>query len=356
MQDDTSPVNIALREVFANLLDPSEDLQRRNFSAIHRATFGLTSTSLDAALELSTADIDSKCTLGRTPLCWAATRTNPQHVKTLLRYGASLHLHDNRGQLPFHFASGRGAAKSLRVLLATAASMAGPDYRIDRDHKLWEEYDDDDDGDNSNEGSKNLGTPDSVSSFCLSLLNARDYKGRTPLHFASRINQVVQARLLLRYGADVNMPDTAVGRSPLHIAIYWNNHGIISLLLNQSARLDVVDDFGMSLLHYAAKFGDTKTLRILIRVGDSIRTAVGADYRNRSGQTPRQIFDEVRLDYLAEDEKTREVSRLAFEQLLGSAGVEEGYDSPVSEDDDVFFDAMSSPEDIKDPVVPPQPI
>ncbi|KAJ5691542.1 ankyrin [Penicillium malachiteum] len=149
---------------------------------------------------------------------------------------------------------------------------------------------------------------------CISLIEARDYEGRTPLHFATRMNNTEHAGILLQYGADVDSPDS-LKRTPLMIAIYWNHHDMTNLLLSQGAHTDVVDANKMTSLHYAAKFGDLKTLRILNRLGVK---GISPNFRDRDVRLPIEIFDGLRQDYLLQSART-EKSRREFEQLLDSA-------------------------------------
>ncbi len=102
-----------------------------------------------------------------------------------------------------------------------------------------------------------------VSAFCLELIEQRQYKGRTPLHFATRVNHVEHAGLLLDYGADVDSPDQPLSRTPVLLAIYWNHHEVLALILSRNARTDVVDARRCTILHHAARFADAQTLGIL---------------------------------------------------------------------------------------------
>jgi ankyrin repeat protein len=302
---------VALRIPFAQFLDESEDLQRRNFTTLHRILFGLSETTLDTYLKLSTAEIDIPCSLGRTPLCWAALRKDFLPVQTLVKFGAALHLRDWRGQSPFHFAAETGAFESLKILLDAAASKGCvPQNQVTIDQNT------------------------TVSEFCLSLIEARDSKGRTPLHFSTRVNFVAHANILLRYGADINSADN-VQRTPLLVAIYWNHHDMLELLLARGARTDVLDINRMTVLHYAAKFGDWKTLEALRREGIG---GISADMRDSAGYTPMETFDQLRSIFIAEDPDTLTRSRLIMEALLvDNTDVESEFT-----DDELFFDALAS--------------
>ena len=142
----------------------------------------------------------------------AALRTDPNNVRVLIVFGSALHLVDSRGQSPVHFAAETGHIESLRVLLATAwvsrptpancSCSARPDYESQ--------------------------AIKSVSTFGLGLLEGKDYKGRSALQLACRNGNKAHINLPLDYGANIDITDTRLGRSSLHVSIYWNRHDILS--------------------------------------------------------------------------------------------------------------------------------
>jgi ankyrin repeat protein len=221
-----------------------------------------------------------------------------------VRYGAALHLHDKRLQTPLHFAAETGSFESLKIILKIAALLDSPEdcRMVIRDLAAAEDFLSADDEGNSHAGFA-----------CKELIEAKDYKGRSALHFAVRTNQVRHAELLIKYGADVDSPDSVLGRTPLFIAIYWNHHCMIRLLLRSQARLDMADDGAMTVLHYTAKFGDSETIRILSLENFQ---GISPNCRDRQGQTPRDIFENVRPSVMAEGEAVAAVSRKYFEQIL----------------------------------------
>ena len=326
LQDPEDPKNQALKEAFSNIIDNDEDLLKRKFTTVHRIVFGLTKADLREHLTLNTSGINSRCSLGRTPLCWAALRTDPNTVKVLVQSGAALHLADSRGQSPVHFAAETGHIESLRILLATAAQMESPDPRLQKVAAARVTH-------YENQVVK------SVSSFCLQLLEAKDYKGRSALQLACRNDKKAHVSLLLDYGANIDDIDTVLGRSSLHITIYWNCHEIIRLLLRRGASTSVADDNRMTILHYAAKFGDEKTLGILERAEI---TGLSPECRDRDGKTAVEIFDDLRPTYLAEDADTFMRSRTQFQTVLARTLKARYTDSPTMSGTEIFFDAQSS--------------
>lgn len=325
LQDPEDLKNKALKEAFSSIIDNYEDLLKRNFTPVHRIVFGLTKVDLREHLALSTSGIDSRCSLGRTPLCWAALRTDPNIVRVLVEAGAALHLVDSRGQSSVHFAAETGHIDSLRVLLATAAQIEFPDLRLQIAAAARVT-------DYESQAVK------SVSNFCLQLLEAKDYKGRSALQLACRNDKKAHVSLLLDYGANIDDIDTALGRSSLHISIYWNCHDIVRLLLRRGVSTSVVDDNRMTILHYAAKFGDARTLSILERAEI---TGLSPECRDIDGRTALEIFDDLRPTCLAEDSDTFVRSRAQFQTMLTRINEGRYTDSPTMSGIDIFFDAHS---------------
>ena len=301
LEDPAQSVNIAFKKAFRSVIDETEDLQKRNFTPLHLTVLGFSRVALDAMLELTTVDIDARCSLGRTPLCWAALRQDSKPVQILIDKGATLHLADCRGQNPFHFAAETGSIESLQILLEAVAKTDGHFSR--NCQRSWDQEKD------------KLNTKEretKMSSYWRDLVEAKDYKGRTPLHFATRRNQFAHAQLLLLYNARIDSPDSVLGRTPLHMAIYWNHHRITRLLIESGARTDINDADGATVLHYAAKFGDITTLAILNNAQSHI---ISSDVRDANGLTCFDAFDQFRREVLREDEQTFQIARCRFERL-----------------------------------------
>lgn len=290
---------MALRNVFEKYLDDVDDLSKRGFSPLHRIIFGLSKVDLESYLSLTTAELDIPCALGRTPLFWASIRQNPDHVRILLEHGASISIADRRQQTPLHVAAAYGNYESLELLLAKASALCEKSEAFHLagyvPNRTW------------NSISKTY-TP------MQEYLEVTDLKGRTPLHGAAHSDQEQHARLLLQYHADIEKPDSVLNRTPLLLCAYWNHHKVMRVLLDHGARTDVVDSMGMSLLHYAAKFGDAKTMNILARKCRGLDTQCV----DSEGRTASETFDQVRC--MLEDSHARNVSRWAFMHLLRSTG------------------------------------
>jgi hypothetical protein len=83
---------------------------------------------------------------------------------------------------------------------------------------------------------------------------------------------------LIKEGADINAIGTSAanyrgsdgklhkleGLTPLDVAVSHGNAPLIEDLIGNGAKVNAKNDFGMTALHYAAAYGDTRTAKLLI--------------------------------------------------------------------------------------------
>jgi ankyrin repeat protein len=183
------------------------------------------------------------------------------------------------------------------------------------------------------------------------LINAKDSKGRTPLNFATRMNFSTHARLLIEAGADIESPDEPLRRTILLTAIYWNSHEVLPIILDSGARTDLCDASHASVLHYAARYANLKTLNVLLQHDLS---NCDIDARDDGALTALETFESTQDRVEFETEENQLASAAALARILsrckgGSSGhviglvedSDEISDSDVSEGDDDFYDANS---------------
>jgi hypothetical protein len=122
-------------------------------------------------------------------------------------------------------------------------------------------------------------------------VNSRGGSHTTPLHAASVKGHLEVASLLLESGADPNSRDM-MGRVPLHRVSQGGQLGmelsqrigIARLLVNYGAKVDVTDGFeGDTPLHAAARSGYRNIAELLVESGASL------DVKNRNQQTPLHV-------------------------------------------------------------------
>ncbi len=156
-------------------------------------------------------------------------------------------------------------------------------------------------------------------------INYQDKLGSSPLHYginktyfdAARDLEI--AKLMLKYGANVNVADN-IGNSPLlgsiiyaknkdlaefliqhgakvdqtdnqgHSPFYWaayaKNEPLIQLLLANGATVDQADEHGQTPLWNAVFYGDEDIVEVLIKNG------ADANKANQAGKTPLQLAQE----------------------------------------------------------------
>lgn len=116
-----------------------------------------------------------------------------------------------------------------------------------------------------------------------------DNEGFAPLHYACRKGTREIVRMLIEYGADVNVTSNE-GITPLQLAVTTGSKEIIKMLVDAGADVNATDNSGKSVLIYGIKAGRTEAVRYLKELGADIsctdnegRTAI--DYANVTGLT-----------------------------------------------------------------------
>ncbi|KAH9499734.1 hypothetical protein Btru_077696 [Bulinus truncatus] len=110
------------------------------------------------------------------------------------------------------------------------------------------------------------------------VVNHCDSKGLTALHFSVMEQSLDETKLLIQYGANVNMKSNA-GDTPLHLAV--RNVDVVKFLLDNHADVNALDGNGDTALFYASQsFSDLpETVEVLIRSGSDV------NHRNKDGMS-----------------------------------------------------------------------
>lgn len=297
----------------------TDSLEKRDFTTLHRIVLGLSTINLESYLDTTTSNLDVGDSLGKTALCWAASRPDTKMVETLLKYGASPCLGDRRKQTPLHYSAGSGSPHSTALILEAALEEAKQKASEWRDYHIPQEVAD-------------------RPGFVSNIVDARDSKGRTPLNFATRMNFPEHTRLLISAGADMECVDSVLDRTTLLSATYWKSHNVMSILLESGARTDALDARDASVLHYAARFGDLETLEIL---SNSNLGQLDIAIKDHSGLTAWEVFESRHERCIIEEEEMRESSISAFGKILEHVTHERA--SPAHVCNDMETDDSSDP-------------
>ncbi len=85
------------------------------------------------------------------------------------------------------------------------------------------------------------------------VVNVGDSDGHTALHLSAWSGQVGVAKVLLAFGADLEVRDR-LGQTPLHLAAEFNQEGALRFLLDSRAAVDAKDRQGRTPLSLAARY------------------------------------------------------------------------------------------------------
>lgn len=112
----------------------------------------------------------------------------------------------------------------------------------------------------------------------IDLLNDQDIDGCTCIHYASKYGFVNCLKLLISFGANINLKNKDK-QSPLHFAAkYGRVSSCLEILKCQNSRNHVneKDITGMTSLHWAARYGHTRVVEMLIQNGSLIYKSYGS--------------------------------------------------------------------------------
>ena len=129
---------------------------------------------------------------------------------------------------------------------------------------------------------------------------------------------IIQARLLLDNGADINAK-TIIELTPLFLASYINCPDSVHLLLKRGARINEETEYGTPL-HMACEKGLSKVVALLLEYGADLNA------RNQEGQTPIELLSNRRSHVVTAIFLIREAVK---REALGQSQLSDGYRKTV---------------------------
>ncbi|TRZ03944.1 hypothetical protein DNTS_029287 [Danionella cerebrum] len=190
---------------------------REGFTPLHLAT---QSGHIEAVTKLleGNADMHLKDKQGRAALHWAAAQGEVPIIEALLDAGADANTTDKERKSPLHLAAIEGHAKAISALLDGEAKVG-----------------------------------------------AKEMDGCSALHYAAQNGKRGAAAVLLASNKSKNVDERNVWRrTPLHLAAEHGHEMLVSLLLENGARINAMDNNKDTPLHCACRNGHLETVKVLI--------------------------------------------------------------------------------------------
>lgn len=217
----------------------SDTLASQDFVPLHWAVYMNHIEGINELLSKG-AHLEAKDKNGRTALDWAAYNGKLEAVILLLEKGAIVDSRDNEGYTPLHKAIISGSKSIVNLLLSKGAFVNSvPKKRkssLVRSVKLLRDS-----------GSHEMSDGDTTLDLKPSSVETIAF--HSPLQMAILLNHGIIAELLIcQYNADVNIVDQS-GMSPLHYAAYRRDFLLMSLLIESDANVNLQDTHGYTPLH-----------------------------------------------------------------------------------------------------------
>lgn len=235
----------------------------------------------EALLELG-ARLNVADRAGRTPLHIAAERDRTPLVRLFLKHGGDEDARDRTGATPLLLACRSAGTDTIRCLLDNGADVNAADHRgltplHEAARRDGTEYTDE-------------ATASSYHGIVFwdgGELDSSPTPDNEPLSFLEKPEDpLALVRLLLEHGARVDPVDRR-GRTPLHLAVQYQNREIAGLLLEKGAAVDVIDKAGNRPLLHAIRSLDRDMVTLLLDHGAS-RAALPDDGRPPLHEAVRQ--------------------------------------------------------------------
>ena len=223
----------------------------------------------------STEDVNRRNADGSTPLQWAVYNGDVAEVRRLLRAGANVSLANNYGATPMSLAAEVGNTDMLKVLLEAGANVESPNA----------------DGQTALLAVARTGNVEAAKLLLDhgAAVDAKEkFGGQTPLMWAAARRHPAMMQLLIAKGADVNAASidrdyqrhvTAEGRpksldsgglTPLLYAARENCMACVDVLLKAGADIDLPDPDGVTPLQVALMNANWDLAKQLILAGADV--------------------------------------------------------------------------------------
>jgi ankyrin repeat protein len=152
---------------------------------------------------------------------------------------------------------------------------------------------------------------ESALQLCVEDVNIRDADGLTAQYLASARARLGTLRLLIQYGADLDIQKDGDLTTPIFTAAASNHPDIVKLLGREGANFESATDLGVTPLIRAAVRGSYKIVKVLLEMGanPNTRTKDGRSALNEASRSRHLAIVEALLQKDADVELANGISR-----------------------------------------------
>ena len=291
------------------LISKGADINKGPQTALHTEVDWWDIDAVKLLLELG-ADVNAQNDVGNTPLHAAVNTWWLEVAEVLLAQGAKIDMKNNQGQTPLLMAADDGFTQMVRLLVDKGANIHAKDNQgrttldiaIEQDNKEITQWLESKGAKSSEPGDgKNILHRSAANSTAkefkamftqtldISLRDAKDNNGFTPLHCAIQFWRTGNAKLLIDKGADLNVQDNE-GYTPLHLAAWQGMKDMAELLIDRGANLNTQDNWGWTPLHRAVIAKQQDIAKLLIDEGADI------NIKDKEGRTALWWAEDLELE------------------------------------------------------------
>ncbi|CAF4761357.1 unnamed protein product [Pieris macdunnoughi] len=102
-------------------------------------------------------------------------------------------------------------------------------------------------------------------------VNVPDNAGYTALHYAARNGHLDICKLLLGYGAILDVQTKSGKATPLHKAVATGKLSTVKFLIESGAKTDLIDDDGKTILHKAVEYKREDLVNMLLETHPNLQ-------------------------------------------------------------------------------------
>ncbi|KAJ2509699.1 phosphate system positive regulatory protein pho81, partial [Coemansia sp. RSA 2049] len=258
-------------------LQSTDDINERTL--VHEAAIHGSLTVLQAAVDAG-CDANRPDYYGRRPLHYAAINGHDNCIEYLLGLGCETSAIDDDGNSPLEYAVINSNVGATKLLLQADTQVV----KDSTDHPVLE-----------------LACEKGCEDIVHLLLEAgaemiANMQGVHPIHVAARSGYVGILRLLLNHGAPVDVVDKDLGWTPAFYAASEGHADIVRILIEAGANVSAVDEVGHTPAYYASYEGHSTCANIIFSAGGKLTESSESGVASSAAKLNQDVESNMMLE------------------------------------------------------------